>query len=279
MISTPLTVFAPAKINLALHVTGRRADGYHLLDSLVAFADIGDRLHISPGPEVRLRVMGPRAGDVPTGPENLVVRAARLMAGDRGVDLVLEKHLPAAAGIGGGSSDAAAGLRGLAELWEAPLPDTDTLLTLGADLPVCLTTEPKRMQGIGELLTEVPALPPLQIVLANPRVPVSTGEVFGGLEEVEGAPMTPPGWTDLASFITWLCAQRNDLEPPARQIAPVISDAIDALNAQPGCLLARMSGSGATCFGLFATRDAARDAVQSIATGRPNWWVETGAVL
>ncbi|MBO6602743.1 MAG: 4-(cytidine 5'-diphospho)-2-C-methyl-D-erythritol kinase [Roseicyclus sp.] len=276
---TGASAFAPAKINLALHVTGRRDDGYHLLDSLVVFADIGDRLHFSAADEVELQVMGPRAAGVPTGPENLVLRAAALFGPGHGARITLEKHLPSAAGIGGGSADAAAALKGLAEFWDRPLPKTAEIVALGADLPVCLAGCPTRMRGIGEMLEEVPALPVLWMVLANPGVAVPTGAVFGGLDTVAGPPMDPPDWTDFDSFTRWLRVQRNDLERPAQMIAPGIGMARAALEAQQGCALARMSGSGATCFGLFSAEAGARQAARAIGAEHPGWWVTAARVL
>ncbi|WP_199709241.1 4-(cytidine 5'-diphospho)-2-C-methyl-D-erythritol kinase [Rhodophyticola porphyridii] len=276
---TGASAFAPAKINLALHVTGRREDGYHLLDSLVVFADIGDRLHFSAAEGIELQVMGPRAAGVPTGPENLVLRAAALFGPGQSARITLEKHLPRAAGIGGGSADAAAALKGLAEFWDLPLPKTEEILALGADLPVCLAGCPTRMRGIGELLEEVPPLPLLWVVLANPGVAVPTGAVFGGLGTIAGTPMDPPNWTDFASFSRWLRAQRNDLQRPAQMIAAEIGTARAALEAQPGCALARMSGSGATCFGLFAVEAEARQAARAIGAEHPGWWVAAARVL
>lgn len=260
-------VLAPAKINLALHVTGQRADGYHLLDSLVVFADLGDRLTFDAddGP-LRLDVTGPMAAGVPTDDGNLVMRAARA-AGVTTGHITLDKHLPAAAGIGGGSSDAAAILR---RLGHAP---TDDGLSLGADVPVCLRARATRMTGIGEALEDVPGLPPLPAVLVNPRVAVPTGPVFQGLASKINPPMDAlPDRPDLSALIGWAAAQRNDLEPPALSLQPVIGDVLDALRSA-GAMLARMSGSGATCFGLFADGRQADIAADTIAAAHPGWWV------
>lgn len=272
--------FAPAKINLSLHVTGRRADGYHLLDSLVIFADIGDRVHLAPAPALLLSVTGPRAAGVPGDARNLVWKAAALMGAEaRGVAITLEKHLPAAAGIGGGSSDAAATLRGLARLWGVALPPAAEVLALGADVPVCLAPGPLRMRGIGAEVTPAPALPKLGLVLVNPGVEVPTAAVFAALARRDGPPMPEalPNWPDAPALAAWLASQRNDLEPPARALAPEIGATLAALAQTPGCLLARMSGSGATCFGLYASRAAAERAARALSQVQPGWWVAAGA--
>lgn len=266
--------FAPAKVNLTLHVTGRRADGYHLLDSLVVFADVGDRVTARPAAVTRLAVTGPRAAGVPTGPDNLVLRAAALMA-DTPAAIGLEKHLPAAGGIGGGSSDAAATLRALARLSGRPLPEAEAVLALGADVPVCLAARPARMAGIGELLVPVPALPPLPAVLVNPGVGVATPSVFRALERRENAPMAavPSGLADAAELAGWLALQRNDLEPAAVALEPAIGTVLATLAGSRDCLLARMSGSGATCVGLYPSSASAQAAAAAMAAAAPAWWV------
>ena len=260
---------APAKVNLALHVTGRRADGYHTLDSLVVFADAADVLRVRPAATPSLRVTGPRAAGVPTDASNLVMRAAAAMGVAAGIEL--EKHLPAAGGIGGGSSDAAATLRALAAMTgRAPPAD---LAGLGADVPVCMVPGPARMRGIGEVVEPLGALPPLDAVLVNPGVAVPTPQVFSRLARRENPPLPDPlpAFADAPTLVDWLAAQRNDLEPPARALAPEIDAVLSALAAAPGCRLARMSGSGATCFGLFPDAAAAERAAQALA--RPGWWV------
>ncbi|MGR3484196.1 MAG: 4-(cytidine 5'-diphospho)-2-C-methyl-D-erythritol kinase [Paracoccaceae bacterium] len=270
---------APAKLNLALHVTGRRADGRRELDSVVAFADIGDRLGVAPARALSLRVTGPFAPGVPSDDRNLVLRAARWLAARHGVTagarLTLDKHLPHPAGIGGGTSDAACALRLLAALWDvpAPTPDAADLMTLGADLPACLSAPaPCRMSGAGEVIAPVPPLPPWGVVLVNPGVPMPTGRVFAALEGF-GAPLPGPV---LPSF-AWLATTRNDLQPPATVLAPVVAQVLAALSALPGARLARMSGSGATCFALFDDAAAARRAVQAMP--RTDWWVRAGRLL
>jgi 4-diphosphocytidyl-2-C-methyl-D-erythritol kinase len=273
---------APAKLNLALHVTGRRADGYHLLDSLVAFAGPGDRIAAMPAAALSLHVTGPGAAAVPPGRDNLVLRAARLFDDPPGgAALTLDKRLPAAGGLGGGSSDAAATLRALARLWDRPLPDRAAILGLGADVPVCLTPRCWRMRGVGEHLSPGPELPPLWAVLVNPGVPVATPSVFAALQCRENPPLpAPPArFADAAALAAWLGKARNDLETPARLHAPAIDDALAALRATPGVLLARMSGSGATCFGLYAEPSRARLAAAAISGARPGWWVTDAAFL
>ena len=272
--------FAPAKINLALHVTGRREDGYHLLSSLVVFADIGDRVSAAPGDGLSLRVTGPRRAGVPENASNLVLKAAALLGGDRGAALTLDKHLPAASGIGGGSSDAAAALRVLARLWDVPLPDAAAVLALGADVPVCLAPRPVVMEGIGERLRPVPELPSLAIVLVNPGLEVATPAVFRDLERRDGTPLdSVPGGTSAAEFAAWLATQRNDLEAPARALAPEIGTVLATLGGTSGCLLARMSGSGATCFGLYADGESAAEGARAVQVAQPGWWVASGRVL
>jgi 4-diphosphocytidyl-2-C-methyl-D-erythritol kinase len=275
--AAPAEELAPAKVNLALHVTGRRGDGYHLLDSLVVFPSVGDRLRAAPSPELTLAVEGPFAGCLDAD-DNLVLRAARLLGPGRGAALTLDKRLPVASGIGGGSADAAAALRLLARLWGLPLPPAAVLLGLGADLPVCLAGIARRMRGIGEELAPV-ALPPFWLVLANPGVPLATAAVFAALAGRFGAPLAaPPAFLDVGALARWLAEQRNDLEPSAAGLAPMVTETLAALAAQSGCLLARMSGSGATCFGLFAAAGPAATAAAALARARPAWWVAAAPV-
>lgn len=264
--------FAAAKVNLTLHVTGQRADGYHLLDSLVCFADVGDLVTATAADTLSLRVTGPESAGLSAGPDNLVLRAARLFAAP--VALGLDKHLPQASGIGGGSADAAATLRALARLTGAGLPDPGAVLALGADVPVCLAGRPCRMQGIGETLAPAPALPPIWAVLANPRLPVPTPEVFRALGRRDNPAMPAlPHWPDAAALAGWLSLQRNDLQPPALRVAPAIAPLLADLAALPGALLARMSGSGATCYALFADPTGANAAAAHLRRTRPGAWV------
>ena len=254
--------FAPAKINLTLHVTGQRADGYHLLDSLVVFADVGDRLSYDAGPEMGVTVTGPFGPGVPLDRSNLVWTAAEACGWTGNIHL--EKNLPHGAGIGGGSSDAAAVLRDLGG-------SAEKALGLGADVPVCLSHAPQRMAGIGEVLAEVPTAPALDLVLVNPGGHVPTPEVFKALAVKDNPDMGDlPEFAGRESFLTWLGAQRNDLEAPALALAPQINGALTALQ---GADLVRMSGSGATCFGVFANRAEAEAAAERIAMAHPEWWV------
>lgn len=273
------TEFAPAKINLALHVTGQRADGYHLLDSLVVFADIGDRVTVDLSDAAKLQITGPQAASLDVTEDNLCLRAARAMG--VAAAIVLEKHLPVASGIGGGSSDAAATLRALSRLTGTPLPDAGVVLTLGADVPVCLAQRPARMSGIGETITRLAhALPPAWLVLVNPKAGVSTPQVFKALTRRDNPALPPmPRLKDAAELAAWVALQRNDLEAPALTLLPQIAQVKSALTAQNGCLLSRMSGSGATCFGLFADPLAADAAAAAISAAQPAWWVASGRML
>jgi 4-diphosphocytidyl-2-C-methyl-D-erythritol kinase len=273
--------FAPAKLNLALHVTGRRPDGYHLLDSLVAFAAVGDRVSAEAADRTALVVEGPEAAALAGEADNLVLRAARAFGPAPPVRLRLWKALPAAAGLGGGSADAAATLRVLSTLWRRPVPGPADVLALGADVPVCLVGRPVRMRGIGEVLSPVPPLPPVWVVLANPRVAVPTATVFAALDRRDNPPLPDaiPAVADVTALAGWLAAQRNDLEAPARRLFPDVALTLAAVAATPGCLLARMSGSGATCFGLFASAKTARAAAAELTAARPGWWVAAAALL
>jgi 4-diphosphocytidyl-2-C-methyl-D-erythritol kinase len=273
---------APAKINLCLHVTGRRLDGYHLLDSLVVFADVADRVFASPAHGLSLVVAGAEGAGLQAEADNLVLRAARLM-GIEDAALVLDKHLPVASGIGGGSADAAAALRALSRLTGLPLPALDEVLTLGADVPVCLSGLPARMSGIGEVVDPLPALPALACVLVNPRLPVPTPQVFAALTSRDNPPLPDlprAALTSAEAFCGWLNAfTRNDLVPAARAVAPILDDVQAALEATPDCLLARMSGSGGTHFGLYANSEAATGATSELRARHPFWWIETGRIL
>jgi 4-diphosphocytidyl-2-C-methyl-D-erythritol kinase len=282
MATDHVTEVAPAKINLCLHVTGRRADGYHLLDSLVVFAGVGDRVAVGPGTGLSLKVTGPEGKALDPEADNLVLRAAHAM-GAVDATLVLEKRLPVASGVGGGSADAAATLRALAQLTGNPLPSADIVLRLGADVPVCLAGRPARMSGIGEVLAPLPAFPPLWCVLVNPRVPVPTPQVFAALSSREHprVPDFPPNVLQSATaFAAWLSAEtRNDLVPPAREVAPILVEVQATLAATSGCLLARMSGSGGTHFGLYASAEAADTAADALHAGHPGWWIASCSFL
>ncbi|WP_137109374.1 4-(cytidine 5'-diphospho)-2-C-methyl-D-erythritol kinase [Rhodobacter sp. SY28-1] len=282
MATEPIREPAPAKLNLCLHVTGRRADGYHLLDSLVVFADVADRIEVSAGAGLSLHLAGPEAAGLQAEPDNLVLRAARLM-GVTDVAIRLEKHLPVASGIGGGSTDAAATLRALTRHAGKPLPAVQDALRLGADVPVCLVGRPVRMSGIGETLAGLPPLPPMWVVLVNPRVAVSTPQVFAALTARDNPPLPDLPAAAVSSaqgFTDWLATHtRNDLVPPAVAVAPILIDVQQALAGTPNCLLARMSGSGGTHFGLYATVKAADTAARQLAARHPDWWISKGRIL
>lgn len=275
---------APAKINLTLAVLGRRRDGYHALDSLVVFAREADRLTLKPGTTLSLTVRGATARQAgPTG-DNLVIKAARALAAEvPGLKLgrfTLEKRLPVAAGIGGGSADAGAALRLLARANRLKLSDARlrrVAARIGADVPVCLDPRPRGMRGIGEILSAPLDLPKLPGVLVNPGVAVPTKDVFAILGLKRGGRLkrarqtSIPGDRDL--LIEALAEQSNDLEPAAIKLQPIIAGVLAALRAEPGCKLARMSGSGATCFGLFVSPKVAGAAARKIRRAHPRWWV------
>lgn len=281
-----VTVFAPAKVNLTLHVTGQREDGYHLLDSLVVFADVGDTLELQRAEGFALRVEGPEAAHVPSTADNLVSSAIALTGMHGNVQCTLTKRLPVSSGIGGGSADAAAALRGCLALESAKalspedmdpralnfMPD---ILRLGADVPMCMMSETARVRGIGERITPERGLPRLHAVLVNPRCAVSTPSVFKAMTRRENPPMQTqvPRFSNGAETVDWVSQQRNDLQDPALALEPAIADVIDALTSSPSCLLARMSGSGATCFGLFENADDARAATLWLRKRYPEWWV------
>lgn len=289
--SGPVSVLAPAKVNLTLHVTGRRDDGYHLLDSLVVFAGIHDRVTVEPGDGVlSLAVTGPYAavlGDDPMGGDNIVLRAARALAEATGVaanaKITLHKALPVAAGIGGGSADAAAALLGLCRLWGVGLPSAQMYALaarLGADVPVCLRGRATLMSGVGETLADAPPLPAAWLVLANPGVPLSTPAVFKARSGAfsDPAPLNEAP-RDAGALAAALAARRNDLTAAAISLAPEIGTTLATLGALPGCLLARMSGSGATCWGLFETEYAATSACRALRADHPLWWSEAAPLL
>ena len=278
---TQVIEFAPAKVNLTLHVTGQRENGYHLLDSLVVFCGIGDRVTADIAPTLELKIVGPQAAALAVCNDNLVLRAARAFETRLGANLTLNKHLPVASGIGGGSANAAATLRALTRLWDLPLPGAAAVLSIGADVPVCLKAKAARMRGIGDVVDLIAALPAMHIVLANPNVEVPTPAVFAALlnKANPAMPDTLPHWPDAPEFANWLAAQRNDLQEPACKIAPVITDVLGALARQPGALISRMSGSGATCFALFANAQAAEMAGVAIGKANAGWWVASGPVL
>ncbi len=277
------TEVARAKINLALHVTGRRADGYHLLDSLVTFCETGDRLEIFAADEDRFSVSGRFAAALGEPCDNLVLKARdslRRRLGASGiaggpVAIHLEKNLPVASGIGGGSADAAAALHGLMRVWNTDLePRTSMalLLSLGADVPMCFAGQPLSARGIGEDISILPHMPAMALVLGNPLIGVSTPDIFKALNRRDNAPVgTLPSSATLTDWIDCLKNLRNDLEPAATKLVPEIATLRGMLDDQDA-MLSRMSGSGATCFGIFENTDKAKAAVTALKAERPDWY-------
>lgn len=283
-------IAAPAKVNLSLHVTGKRDDGYHLLDSVVVFAGVFDRLTLTSADHITLDVAGPYAEALEDtqSDDNIVVRAAWALAaatGARhGVHIQLFKTLPVAAGIGGGSADAAAVLRGLQRLWQVEIDETSLLAIaarLGADVPVCLRARPTQMSGIGETLNDVPTLPPAWLVLVNPGIPLTTASVFKAFAGTTFRPALPltEAVTTPQDLAHALARRHNGLTAAAMAVVPEIGLAIARLGALPGCLLSRMSGSGATLWGLFADESDARAAAQTLRHEHPGWWIEPARIL
>jgi 4-diphosphocytidyl-2-C-methyl-D-erythritol kinase len=288
----PLREIARAKINLTLRVLGRRADGYHEIESLVAFAAIGDQVALTPGPEDRVAVSGPFARDI-DGPNLLETALALLREHNAKLQLgtvLLEKNLPVAAGLGGGSADAAALLRAVrranperagAVAWHA------MAARLGADVPVCLAGKPALISGVGDKVEPLGAkyaLPPVAAVLVNPLLPLPTAQVYAALAAGpapgSAPPLAPPGpFSDLASLVEFMRRHGNDLERPATALLPIISDIKAALAAQPGCRIAAMSGSGPTCFGIFVDATSAAQAAGGLAAMHPHWWVAATQVV
>jgi 4-diphosphocytidyl-2-C-methyl-D-erythritol kinase len=276
---------APAKLNLYLHVVGRRPDGYHLLDSLVAFAAVADELTLAPAADLSLTIDGPFGGSLGVGVDNLVLKAAHALAArsgrTSGAAIRLTKHLPVASGIGGGSADAAATLHGLNRLWNLGLSGSALAqigLALGADVPVCLSGLPSFFGGIGDEIQSAGPLPRAHVVLVNPGVPLATAAVFRARAQAADAAYSQPArWTaavpDTLALAGLLAKRGNDLAAAAIGLLPAIAEVLAAIERQPPCLLARLSGSGATCFGLFAERGEAREAAAAIAAAHPDWWV------
>ena len=283
--------FAPAKINLYLHVTGRRSDGYHLLDSLLVFANLGDQIDISESAHLSLEVVGPFAQGLSSGEDNLVFKAARNLADSAGIEpraaIRLTKNLPVASGIGGGSADGAAALRALVHHWHLT-PARDDLhrlaLSLGADVPACLASRPCYLGGMGEELAPAPKLPQVWLVLVNPAITISTSDVF----RAQTAPFSmsarlgtgPKSVLGTAGELAHaLALRRNDLTESAMELRPEVQDVLEALTITDGILLARMSGSGATCFGLCDNMDTAKAAAKHLRKNHPKWWVQETSTL
>lgn len=275
-------VSAPAKINLCLHVGEKRTDGYHDLESLVAFASCGDEITIDSADELSLSVAGPYSRMLPPRDDNLAWKAARLLSerteGRAGARITLRKNLPLASGLGGGSADAAAVLRGLQYLWNVDLDREvlhDIASSLGADVPVCMRCAAAFIEGRGEKISFVPPLPEAPLILVNPAIPVSTASVFANLQGPRGLglplPMAP--FESMGDLVDFLRSTTNDLQAPACRIAPAISEVLAEIKKIPDLLFARMSGSGATCFGLFASGTCAGSAISWLKNRHPSWWV------
>ena len=282
-----IAVAAPAKLNLYLHVTGRRHDGYHELDSLIAFADIHDTVEVRPSAALSLKIEGPFRVPLGDPADNIVLQAARALAEAVGIEptarITLIKRLPVAAGIGGGSADAAAAIRALCELWSVHPPAGELArlaLALGADVPVCLAGEPAFVGGIGDELTLAPTLPAVPLVLVNPLRPLSTPAVFGVREGPFGKPARFEEIPfDAAALANLLAARGNDLTEAAVSLVSEVAAVLAALDNAPGTLLARMSGSGATCFALYKDEVTAAHAAAVVSADNPSWWVAPGQLL
>jgi len=296
MDSTPtkmIRVFAPAKINLYLHVTGRLDNGYHTLDSLIAFTDIGDDITIEPSADFEFHVTGPygahfstKETDASPNSSNLVVQAAWALARAGHtmlpVKITLTKNLPLAAGIGGGSSDAAAALWGLCEALGIPRASAflpDLMLELGADVPVCFTCQPARVRGVGDVLDPAPMMPEIPVVLVNPGIPCPTAKVFS----LYGGPyreniVLPRSFESVHDLVKFLRGCQNDLQEAAMDLVPPIREAINALHAENNCIFSALSGSGATCFGLFESHRSAQEAARNLALRYPQWWIKAGCL-
>lgn len=285
--SRVITRAAPAKINLYLRITGKREDGYHLLDSLVAFAGAGDVVTARAAGDLSLTIDGSFAGGLSADGDNLVLRAAHALraasGSTNGARLGLTKNLPVSSGIGGGSADAAAALLALRELWELDIDDAGLAalgLALGADVPVCLSERPSRVSGIGDMIEPAPTLPAVWLVLANPGIPVSTPDVFGRRQGPFGDPVrTPASWTDAEALADTLAVSGNDLTDAAVEAAPVIAGMLDEMADLPGALLTRLSGSGATCFSIMRDEPSAQFGVMALAEFHRDWWIKAAPLL
>lgn len=273
---------APAKVNLFLHVGDKRADGYHDLESLAVFAALEDGIWLEPANHFSLAVTGPFAAGLARGDDNLTIRAAKALAEwaqvGSGARITLRKTIPLASGLGGGSADAAAVLRGLVRLWKFDANNEElrgVAASIGSDIPVCIDSATAWMEGRGERVTLLPVLPAIRLLLVNPLVAVSTAQAFATLGSRHSLGLACPRapFQDAAALVRFLKSTANDLEQPARAIAPVIGEVIDEIARLPGVLLARMSGSGATCFGLFGDDHHVHEAMALLRARRANWWL------
>ncbi|MTI10341.1 4-(cytidine 5'-diphospho)-2-C-methyl-D-erythritol kinase [Curvivirga aplysinae] len=281
--------FAAAKVNLDLLVTGKREDGYHLLDSLVVFTEFGDHIRVSEAEELSLDVSGPYKAAVPLDGSNLVLKAAKALQTKlnikTGAKIHLEKNIPAAAGVGGGSADAAATLKALMRLWDIKMPVEELSelgLTLGADIPVCLLSQSAIMRGVGEDIRKIAPLPPLYMLLVNPGVSLSTPDVFKAraaeLSDIADRSALMDKTLSRQDFLNLCLAQKNDLTEAAANLAPVVTEVLNVIEKQSDCLMVRMSGSGATCFGLFADIEAADMAKNAVLRYNTDWWAEAAPI-
>ena len=276
-----ISVFAPAKINLYLHITAKRNDNYHLIESLIVFANYGDKITVTPAEKFGLQINGQFAPYIKPNNDNLVIKAAMLLAKASGIkatgNITLTKNLPIASGIGGGSADAAAALLALRKLWDVPISNEDMsnlAIKLGADVAICLQRTASIVTGIGEKINPVPILPKFWLVLVNPNLLVSTAEVFAAYKDKFSTPQpmnTQP--KDLEELISLLSNRGNDLTGASISIAPVIKEVIEVLEATPNTVLSRLSGSGATCFAIFKTKFDAEAAAKKLIHKYPQWWV------
>ena len=291
-VPAPIKIQAAAKVNLTLHITGKRDDGLHLLESLVGFTSIADQITLIQAPAISITVFGPEAETLLNEKHNLAEKAAYLAReqtkSQKGVRISLEKNIPVAAGMGGGSADAAAVLQGCLRMWGEPeihdLNNKSLAEQLGADIPACHYGCAAWVSGVGEIIKPAPKFPALWMVLVNPRIPVSTSAVFrsfaGRLRKAEFVDNSGPAWPiSISDFIDYLTERENTLSEAAVSIAPVISAVIQALQEAPDCLMARMTGTGPTCFGLFATELKANNAAKIIANAEPDWWVRHTLLL
>ena len=269
-----IRVSAPAKINLCLHVLGQRHDGLHMLDSLVVFLDCGEWVELRKDIRTTLQVIGPQSKNLPITEDNLVLRAAHLFPSGCTTEIILHKTMPIASGIGGGSADAAATIKAMAQLWSLPLPSVDVTLALGADIPVCLHSRSALMQGVGDLILPVLDIPPLFVCLANSGDAVSTALIFDKLL-LKSNPEMDPIPTGPLNFLYWLAKQRNDLQLSALAAEPMIASVLEQLQKH-NPLVSRMSGSGATCFAMFESSEAAKACEQDIQQTHSDWWTATG---
>jgi len=281
-----ISFFAPAKINLYLHITAKRRDGYHSLESLVAFANYGDEISVAPSDKLTLTINGPCSKGLQSNADNIVIKAAKLLANSNGVDqkakITLTKNLPISSGMGGGSADAAATLHALSKLWNLSLKTIDfsnLAEKLGADVSVCLKNTPSIITGIGEKVMLAPKLPNLWFILVNPGIPVSTRKVFAAHKEKNSATHAfktrPQTVKELASLLSEF---RNDLTPAAIETAPIIEEVLKVVQAEKKQLLTRLSGSGATCFALFEEKNAAVEAARGLKMKYPKWWIKATAL-